>query len=299
VREAVIQAIDEMGPGTGVKRLRALFPRVARRELEDLLHRYRVVYRHRHRSLAHTLTWLRPGVVWAMDYTDPPQPVDGLYEQILVARDLASGHQLLALPVPRESGWQTAAALNSLFLQHGPPLVVKSDNGSTVRAAPVRSLLEADGVLPLVSPPETPTFNGSCEAGIGQLKTRAHHLAARRGYPGEWTCSDVEGARLMGNQTARPHGFKGPTPDEAWAHRRPITQDERRAFRETVETYLRQETSADIDLTRVCGKLYWNERSSAAARRAIRRALIELGYLVTRWRRIPQPIRAVMRTKIT
>ena len=298
VRNAVIRTIDCMGPGTGIQRLQPLFPGVARRELEDLLDRYRAIYCRRHRPLVHTLQWRRPGAVWAMNYTDPPHSIDGVYEQILLVRDLASGQQLLALPVPRESAWQTTAALTSLFLEHGPPLVVKSDNGSTLRAARVRSLLEAYGVLPLVSPPRTPTYNGSCEAGIGQVKTRAHHLAARRGYPGEWTCSDVEGARLMGNQTARPHGLKGPSPDQVWAQRRPVTDNERRALRESAQVELRRDTTSNIDLSEVCDTLVWGERPGAAARRAIRRALHQHGYLVTRRKRITLPIRDAMRIKI-
>ena len=299
LRNAVIRTIDMMGPGTGLERLRPLFPGVARRELTDLLDRYRAIYCRRHRPLVHTLQWRRPGAVWAMDYTDPPHPIDGVYEQILLVRDLASGQQLLALPVPRESAWQTTAALTSLFLEHGPPLVVKSDNGSTLRAARVRSPLEASGVLPLVSPPRTPTYNGSCEAGIGQMKTRAHHLAARRGYPGEWTCSDVEGARLMGNQTARPHGLKGPSPDQVWAQRRPLTQDERRDFQERVLAEWRRDPKSTIDLSEACDTLVWGERPGAAARRAITRALHQLGYLVTRRNPITLPIRNALRIKIT
>src|SRR5437867_2443518 len=70
--------------------------------------------------------------------------------------------------------------------------------------------------------------------GIGGLKTRAHHESARNYRPGEWTCDDVEAARLMANQTGRPWGAAGLTPDQAWLHRRPIDQEDRSIFGELV-----------------------------------------------------------------
>jgi hypothetical protein len=70
------------------------------------------------------------------------------------------------------------------------------------------------GTLQLLSPPGTPEYNGTCEAGIGSLKTRTHHEAARNDRPGEWTCDDVEGARMMDNETGRPWGVNGLTPKE-------------------------------------------------------------------------------------
>ena len=54
----------------------------------------------------------------------------------------------------------------------------------------------------LLSPPGTPEYNGAVEAGIESLKTRAHFIAARNDPPGEWTRDDVEGPRLMANETA-------------------------------------------------------------------------------------------------
>jgi transposase InsO family protein len=124
--------------------------------------------------------------------------------------------------------------LAALFRQHGPPLVLKSDNGSAFIAADFEAVLTAWGVEQLFSPPRLPRYNGSCEAGIGSMKTRTHHEAARLGRPGEWTCDDAEAARLQANETARPWGRCGPTPGEVWQTRRPIGVAERLAFREAV-----------------------------------------------------------------
>ncbi len=46
---------------------------------------------------------------------------------------------------------------------------------------------------------------------------------ARNNRPGEWACDDVEAARLRANELSRLHGLRGPTPDEVWNNRDPIT----------------------------------------------------------------------------
>ncbi|MFC1587569.1 transposase family protein [Planctomycetota bacterium] len=118
--------------------------------------------------------WGEPGAVWAMDYTESPTPIDGVYRYILIVRDLASGAQLLSTPVIKKTAEQTLYALRSLFRWHGPPLVLKSDNDGAFKDKRVRTLLDKQKVFLLLSPPGTPSYNGSVEAGIGTLKTRAH-----------------------------------------------------------------------------------------------------------------------------
>ena len=86
-------------------------------------------------------------------------------------------------------------------------------------------------MVPLLSPPRTPWYNGAIEAGIGSLRTRVHHEAARHGRPALWTCDDLEAARRQANRTARPWGHHSPTPHDVWTQRQPITIAERQAFR--------------------------------------------------------------------
>ena len=109
------------------------------------------------------------------------------------------------------------------------------------------------------------------------------HQAARNDRPGEWTCDDVEAARLRANELSRPHGLRGPTPDELWEQRDPITPAERSAFRKLVEcrhdenlAELRKEKGGELDLS----------EKAAARRRAVARALAESGILSIRRRRI-------------
>src|SRR5215468_5658248 len=129
---------------------------------------------------------------------------DGLYPHLLAVRDLASHQQLAWLPVRDVTAATVLGVLTSLFVVHGAPLVLKSDNGSAFGAQEVQVLCRQFGVLNLFSPPQTPRYNGSIEAGIGSLTTRTEQAAARRGYPDAWTWDDAELARLEANATARP-----------------------------------------------------------------------------------------------
>ena len=70
------------------------------------------------------------------------------------------------LPVPDETAATTRDALLALFVEFGPPLVLKSDNGSAFKGD-VITLLDDWQITPLRSPPKTPRYHGSREAGIG------------------------------------------------------------------------------------------------------------------------------------
>jgi hypothetical protein len=90
---------------------------------------------------------------------------------------------------------------------------------------------------------------------------------------------------------ARPHGRTGPTPDQSWAARTPITAEERTLFRATVDR-LRQEATPNQDAPDA-GTI------RATDRHAIRRALEQHGYLFYSRRRIPLPIRRQKTADIT
>jgi transposase InsO family protein len=296
VRELVLSIFRLMGPWVGLPTLQAMFPWTPRAQLEDLSRRYRYAYRRRSSMLAHVLKWLAPGSVWAMDFKKAPLPVDGVYPWILVLRDLASGNLLLSIPVTEETARVVCHALTMLFKQCGKPLVIKSDNGSAFIAQETRAMLKAEGIWLLLSPPGTPEYNGACEAGIGSLTTRANQESFRNDRPGEWTCDDIEGARLMANQTARPQGYVGPTPDEAWSLRLVVSPEARQAFSETVikcQAQARAEHGylPDIELSR--------DDQDAIDRIAISRALVAHDYLTFRRRRISLPIKLVLRKKIS
>ena len=78
---------------------------------------------------------------------------------------------LMAIPCKSEDAETTIACLATLFKWYGPPLIVKSDK--------MKDYLEKQNVLQLFSPRGTPSYNGSVEAGVGSLKTRAVFEAVR------------------------------------------------------------------------------------------------------------------------
>src|SRR5260370_35419182 len=98
-----------------------------RAELEDLVKRYRRVWRRRHQYAPYSLHWQRSGAVWAMDFSEPPQPIEGISPYLFAVRDLASHQQLLWLPVFDSTAATTIERLGMPSVRHGPPLVLEAD----------------------------------------------------------------------------------------------------------------------------------------------------------------------------
>jgi transposase InsO family protein len=276
-RDEVIHLIDEAGPAIGVPALREAFPTMPRAELDDLLTRYRRVWRRRHYQPLRVLHWHKAGRVWAIDFTGPLPAIEDHCPYILAVRDLASGRQLLWLPTEAATGRVATDALAGLFALHGAPLVVKCDNGSPFTSGTLRQLNHDAGVEMLFSPPGMPRYNGAIEAGIGSLKTRTEQHAARHGRPGEWLFDDLAAATHEANAVARAGGASA---DATWASRTKISAEERTLFRAEVNRQLTAlDANPETDLS-----------ASARERHSIRRALEGLGYLTYTRRRLPLPI---------
>jgi putative transposase len=285
----ILSVFNLMGPHASVAALQDLFPDVPRGALERTLQRARNIFRRRGHWVIHALRWTRAGTVWAMDFTKPPVPVDGIYNRVLLVRDLASGMQLLALPCRGERSEVVLPALRWLFARFGPPLVLKSDNGPAFISGEVQALLRKFGVLLLPSPPWTPAYNGSVEAGIGSLEVRAFYESARHDRPGFWTSDDLAMATRQANATSRPRGASGPTPVEAWAGRETISVVEREMLRTAYDRHHEDERiSRGLPARESCPR--WQQASLDRA--AIGRALIGQGFLLVRRRRITPPITA-------
>lgn len=281
LRRQILALFGLMGLHVGLPTLRGIFRDCPVAELRELMERCRSLARRKGVVTAHALHWNAPGTVWAIDGTDPPTPVDGCYPKVLVTRDLASGANLAAMPAPAEDGDSLGAVLEALFVEHGAPLVLKSDCGAC-RSEIVQKLLDRWHVLHLSSPPVTPRYNGAIEAGIGGIKTEAHWEAARHDHPGEWTADDLEAARRKANETHRPWGSLQPTPQEAWSRRRPIESGARLDLFSTVLAYREDEHRARGFLPGISGPV---AEEAAIQRTAISRALLTLGYLSIRRRR--------------
>jgi len=280
LRNEILSFIQGIGPAASLESLRKWFPGVARREIECLLKRYRVIWSRRHRQLVHVLAWPVPGTVWATDHVRPPEPIGGIYREILSVRDLGSGRQLLWRAVPGSDSVSVITALRDLFYRHGPPLVIKSDNGPAFISDDTRGFLLATGVFQLCSPPLTPEYNGACEAAGGWLKRYTESIAFRAGRPGLWRLQDLEGALAL----SLIH--RGPDPEDQEFS---IPDDFRRDFTATVEEF-RKEVINELKLPEF-------EQLRSAERRqvdriSIRRALVEHGLLIIRRRLVSPPIKS-------
>jgi hypothetical protein len=205
-------------------------------------------------------------------------------------RDLASGRNLLWLPVRDATATTACNAIDELVAEHGAPLVLKSDNGSAFVAEKFVKLLAEYGVKNLFSPPRTPQYNGSVEAGIGSLTCRTNQNATRHGHPGYWTWDDVEAARLEANATSRPRGTRGPSCDELWASRTRITTEQRERFQVAVEEKLKEDVTCSSQGTAKASSNCDAPVNRVTQRSAVSSALVEQGYLHYLRKRIPLPI---------
>jgi transposase InsO family protein len=276
----VIGYLHAQGPQAGLPSLRATFGALPRVVLQDLLDCYRHLWLSNHPRELIELHWLQPGAVWGMDFTKVSHPIDERYAYAFTVRDLASGLQLLWRAVADETAQTVVQELELLFLIHGAPLVLKSDNGSAFRAGQLKALLRVWQVWPLYSPPGKPWYNGAVEASIGSLKTRTQFEAWRHGREDVWTSADLEEARQHANETAR-------APLAEWEARRVPSLAERERFGaevRRVEQAVRQDKGIALD-----AELEHYEQA-ALHRRVLESVLVQHGLLLTTRRRIPQRI---------
>lgn len=270
-RNAARQFLSQGGAGVPLYALRRAFPEVRRADLQDVHHRYRRVEQRQRRRRQSRLDWRCPGTVWAADFKERREPLEGRYGWILSIKDLASRCQLAWLPLEEATAVAVQAVYQRLFEEHGPPLVMKSDNGGQFRDAGTKALLAAYQVTTLYNPKRRPSYNGGVERANGQLAGYQEAVAELHGRPGLPTCEDAESARRLANDLARRDGLRGPTAGELWAGRSPISLAARGAFLATVETgrvaaRASWDFAADEPLT--------HYQQAAVDRRAVRDALV-------------------------
>lgn len=232
--------LDAVGPRLGVPTLRACCPQMPRSVLTYLLVDYRQQFQAQHTQVVETLHWKHPGAVWAIDHSQPPRLVDGCYPAVLAVRDLASGMQLAWTPVPDAKAPAAIEVLEHLVQSHGPPLVLKSDNGSAFVADEFRTWLDRQQVVHLRSPVRMPRFNGACEAGIGAAKRRTEYLAARHDRHLDWSTSDLSAAQEWANEFSYPGGLAAGTPASRFAARQVFDQISRDTFQCAIAQYVHQ-----------------------------------------------------------
>jgi transposase InsO family protein len=149
--------------------IQAAFPHLRRADLSEILRRYRRVIRRQRERHQSRLLWQRAGAVWAADFKERREPIEGRYAWILAVKELASRCQLAWLPVEDATAETVQALYTQLFAEHGPPLVLKSDNGGPFRDQGTKQLLAAHLVVPLYNPRRRRAYNGGVERANGQL----------------------------------------------------------------------------------------------------------------------------------
>jgi len=268
------------GPGVSASFVAEIFTDVPRAVVEEVVKKYlREMERGRLASLT-ALTWTMAGRVWSIDWTDPDALIDGRYKKVLVVRDIGASKILVSLPARKQRAKLARRVLEHLFVVHGPPQVLKGDGGKDLLISKeVKKLLEEYGVTPLLSPPYYPQYNGAIEAGIGSLKTHTFYEAARNGRIGHWTADDVENGRMKANETSRPWGYGGPSPDRKWAERSVIDCDEWDNFREVLALERKRWVTAAGDEKR---------KRATQERMAVTKALVKCGYLLVGKREVPR-----------
>ena len=293
-RRVVLQWLEHTGPHVGLPSLRDKFPTVPRCELAELQADYRQHFRATHRLLQEALTWHIPGTVWAMDHSWPPGLIDGVRAEALAVRDLGSGMQLAWQAVPDETAVTTAAVLESLIRQYGPPLLIKSDNGPAFKSEQFGCLLAEHRIVWLPSPPRTPWYNGSCEAGNGTIKVHTNTQAYLAGELGCWTSDLMEAARRAANESTYPRDEHGSTHADRWAGRPEITEQER----DRLETMIRTHQREIIEKMDEFNPRNRNHKHQVL-RQAVRRALLDTGLLTITRRSITPPLKRQNWAKIS
>lgn len=173
--EKLRQELQELKHGenrtAGSEALRKRYAaQMSRRDFRRLLRDVRDECKRNRRAMKRRVEWKAPALIWSVD--DAQLGRDGRGENIMLnnIRDLSSKYTMEPLDGPAASGEEVAAHLESLFIQHGAPLVLKRDNGSNLNHHAVDRVLEKYGVIPLNSPPYYPPYNGGIEQGQGEMK---------------------------------------------------------------------------------------------------------------------------------
>ena len=281
-RNQVFRFLRERGSSTPLAAVRAAFPQIRRADLGDLVRRFHRFQRRkaeRHRS---RLEWKRPGTVWAADFHQRREPIEGRYGWILSIKDLASRYQLAWLPVVEATAEVVQATYAKLLAEHGPPLVMKSDNGGPFRTESTKRLLEDQGVMPLYSPKRRPQYNGGVERANGLMAGYQEAVAEFYGRKAGPTLEDAEMARRWANELTRPKGWQGPTADQLWNGRESVSAVARSAFQATVQKH-RAEVRAEWKFA--ANEPLGHDAAAAIDRHAVRDALVEHGLLAIHPRR--------------
>jgi len=159
----------QRSPGFG-RVYRQYQDQISRRDLQVLTKAVRRELAHQHQSELRHITWQVPGLVWSLD---DAELASFAHHKLYLhqVQDLASRYKFTPWVGEHVLGETVAVHLEQLFWQHGPPLVLKRDNGSNLNQQAVEEVLARYQVIALNSPPHYPPYNGGMESAVRELKT--------------------------------------------------------------------------------------------------------------------------------
>jgi hypothetical protein len=161
---------------------------ISRRELAVKVREERQRQSREKRGRKQRLRWKQANLAWAIDATEYGRDGRGQRLWVHAVKDLASRYQMEPLTALESSGVAVARHLETLFLQHGAPLLLKRDNGSVFNHHAVNEVLARWGVIPLNSPAYYAPYNGAIEQGIRELKDEVRRALP---VPESWTVGQV------------------------------------------------------------------------------------------------------------
>jgi hypothetical protein len=160
-------------PGWGLTRIRQRIPGLPKNAAATYLKRLKRIMRRRSRRHWCRLTWRVPGAVWALDGTWMDRVVDDIGRRALLVAEMHRRKPLALQSVRGERTGDTISLLQRLIDVHGPPLVLKVDNGSAFIAKRLADFCDGHGMVLMHSPIRQPRWNGTCEVLGRWTKKRA------------------------------------------------------------------------------------------------------------------------------
>jgi transposase InsO family protein len=204
--------------GTGLL-ISAFRESVSRRLLRALIARLRRRRLRRLRNAKRHVTWHLPNLAWAIDALHLQTSTADPGVVVVLARDLASHFHFEPLVLKAESAEQNLHWLRRLCSRHGPPLLLKRDNGAPFNAAILDNFIAEKGILPLNSPVRHPSYNGAIEHGVGSFKRAVYAaLAPDRPVPEIPRLLPLIRAIIHLHNTRPRRSLAGLTPAQAYFH---------------------------------------------------------------------------------
>jgi transposase InsO family protein len=150
---------------------------ISRRDFSDIISRYRARLLEEERNSLWKYKWKKVGALWAMDDMYFCHDEHGSHLRIHNVMDVGSRFMFEPLDGTVLTAKRVAENLESLIVKNGAPICLKSDWGSNLAVSEeVSSVLAEHCIIPLLSPPRYPRYNGVIERGQSDTRRAVEDL---------------------------------------------------------------------------------------------------------------------------